>query len=62
LLGSRAAAVIIALVPVTATLLAIPVLGELPSWPSAAAICIIALGVGLAASSSNQGNKKGESE
>ena len=62
LLGPRAAAVIIALVPVTATLLAIPVLGELPSWPSAAAICIIALGVGLAASSSNQGNKKGESK
>jgi drug/metabolite transporter (DMT)-like permease len=44
LLGPRAAAVIIALVPVTTTLLAIPVLGELPSWPSAAAICIIALG------------------
>jgi len=34
LLGPRAAAVIIALVPVTATLLAIPVLGEWPSWPS----------------------------
>ena len=50
LLGPRAAAVIIALVPVTATLLAIPVLSEWPSWPSAAAICIITLGVGLAAS------------
>lgn len=62
LLGPRAAAVIIALVPVTATLLAIPVLGEWPSWPSAAAICIIGLGVGLAATSSNQGNKKGESQ
>jgi drug/metabolite transporter (DMT)-like permease len=60
LLGPRAAAVIIALVPVTATLLAIPVLGERPSWSSAAAICVIALGVGLAATSSNQGNKKGE--
>ena len=62
LLGPRAAAVIIALVPVTATLLAIPVLGEWPSWLSAAAICIIALGVGLAATSSNQANKKGESQ
>jgi drug/metabolite transporter (DMT)-like permease len=62
LLGPRAAAVIIALVPVTAILLAIPVLGEWPSWPSATAICIIALGVGLAATSSNQANKKGESQ
>ena len=59
LLGPRAAAVIIALVPVMATLLPIPVLGD---WPSAAAICIIALGVGLAATSSNQGNKKGENQ
>jgi drug/metabolite transporter (DMT)-like permease len=49
LLGPRAAAVNIALMLVTATLLAIPVLGEWPSWPSAAAVCIIALGVGLAA-------------
>jgi drug/metabolite transporter (DMT)-like permease len=57
-LGPRAAAVIIALVPFTATLLAIPVLGE---WPSAAVISIIALGVGLAAASSNQADKKGES-
>jgi hypothetical protein len=55
----RAAAVIIALVPAMATLLAIPVLGE---WPSAAAICIIALGGSLAATSSNQGDKKGESQ
>ena len=62
LLGSRAAAVIVALVPVMATLLAIPVLGEWPSWPSAAAICIIALGGALAATSSNQDNKKGESQ
>jgi drug/metabolite transporter (DMT)-like permease len=62
LLGPRAAAVIIALVPVTVTLLAIPVLGEWPSWPSATAICIIALGVVLAAASSNQANNKGESQ
>src|ERR1700739_613569 len=61
-LGPRAAAVIIALGPVTAALLAIPVLGEWPSWPSAAAICIIALGVCLAATSSNQAKKKGESQ
>jgi drug/metabolite transporter (DMT)-like permease len=62
LLGPRAAAVIIALMPVVATLLAIPVLDEWPSWPSAAAIFIIALGVALAATSSNQDNKKGESQ
>jgi drug/metabolite transporter (DMT)-like permease len=62
LLGPRAAAVIIALVPVTTTLLAIPVLGEWPSWPSAAAIFVIAMGVVLAATSSNQDNKKGESQ
>jgi drug/metabolite transporter (DMT)-like permease len=62
LLGPRAAAVIIALVPVAATLLAIPVLGEWPSWPSAAAICILALGVGLAATSSRQADKKGEDQ
>jgi drug/metabolite transporter (DMT)-like permease len=61
LLGPRAAAVIIALMPVTATLLAIPVLDEWPSWPSAATICINALGVGLAATSANQSNKQGES-
>ena len=60
LLGPRAAAVIVALVPVTTTLLAIPVLGEWPSWPSAAAIFVIAMGVGLAATSSNQDNKRGE--
>jgi len=62
LLGPRAAAVIIALVPVTTTLLAIPVLGDWPSWPSAAAICVIATGAGLAATSSNQDNKKRESQ
>jgi drug/metabolite transporter (DMT)-like permease len=62
LLGPRAAAAIIALVPVTATILAIPVRGEWPSWPSAAAICIIGLGVVLAAASANQANKKGESQ
>ena len=62
LLGPRAAAAIIALMPVTATLLAIPVLGEWPSWPTAAAICVIALGVVLAAASANQVNKKGENQ
>jgi glucose uptake protein GlcU len=45
--------------PVTATLLAITVLGE---WPSAAAICIIALGVGLTATSANENNKQGENQ
>jgi drug/metabolite transporter (DMT)-like permease len=60
LLGPRATAAIIALVPVTATLLAIPVLGEWPSWPSAAAVCVIALGVILAAASGNEGSKERE--
>jgi drug/metabolite transporter (DMT)-like permease len=48
-LGARAAAAIIALVPVTATALAIPVLGEFPTLISASAICVIALGVVAAA-------------
>jgi hypothetical protein len=43
------------------TLYAIPVLGEWPSWPSGAVICVIALGVVVAAGSANQGNFKGES-
>lgn len=62
LLGPQAAAVMIALMPVVATLLAIPVLGEWPSWPSTAAICIIALGVALAATSSNQTDNNGENQ
>jgi drug/metabolite transporter (DMT)-like permease len=57
LLGPRGAAAIIALVPVTAALLAIPILGE---WPSAVAVCVIALGVIFAAASGNQGNTKRE--
>ena len=61
LLGPRAAAPIVALVPVAATLFAIPVLGEWPSWPSGAAICVIALGVAMAAGSANQFNFNGES-
>jgi drug/metabolite transporter (DMT)-like permease len=60
LLGPRGAAAIIALVPVTAALLAIPILGEWPSWPSAVAVCVIALGVIFAAASGNQGNTKRE--
>jgi drug/metabolite transporter (DMT)-like permease len=44
-LGPRAAAAIIALVPVTATVLAIPILGDWPSTSSAIAIGIIAVGV-----------------
>jgi drug/metabolite transporter (DMT)-like permease len=51
LLGPRAAAAIVALMPVAATVLAIPVLGEIPSLPAAAAVCVIATGVMLAASS-----------
>jgi len=48
-LGAGAAAGMMALVPVLATLLAVPVLGEVPSVPGAAAIVVIALGVALAA-------------
>lgn len=48
-LGARAAAAIIALVPVAATALAIPVLGEWPSSQSAIAVGAIAVGVLLAA-------------
>ena len=61
LVGPRAAAAIIALVPVTTTLLAIPVLGEWPSWSSSAVICLVALGVVFAAVSASQSNLKGES-
>lgn len=61
LLGPRAAAAIIALIPVSATLLAIPVLSERPSWLSGAALCIIALGVLMAAASAKPANIKGES-
>ena len=51
-LGPRAAAAIIALVPVTASFLAIPFLDEWPSWLSGTAICIITMGVAMAAASS----------
>jgi drug/metabolite transporter (DMT)-like permease len=47
--GSRAAAAIMASVPVMATLLAAPILGERPSLPAVVAIAIIALGVIMAA-------------
>jgi drug/metabolite transporter (DMT)-like permease len=49
ILGSRAAAAIMASVPVMATLLAAPILGERPSLPAVVAIAIIALGVIMAA-------------
>lgn len=48
-LGAGPAAAMMALVPVLATLLAIPVLQEIPSWPGMAAILVIALGVAMAA-------------
>lgn len=48
-LGSGAAAAMMALVPVLATLLAIPVLHEYPSLPGTAAIAVIAIGVVVAA-------------
>jgi drug/metabolite transporter (DMT)-like permease len=49
LLGSAAATAIIALVPVAASLIAIPVLGEIPSALASAAILVIVMGVVLAA-------------
>ncbi|RDJ23177.1 DMT family transporter [Bosea caraganae] len=49
LLGSAAATAMIALVPVAASLIAIPVLGEVPSLLASAAILIIVTGVVLAA-------------
>lgn len=49
LLGAGAAAAMMALVPVLATLLAIPVLGEVPSLLGVASIVVIALGVVIAA-------------
>jgi drug/metabolite transporter (DMT)-like permease len=61
LLDPRAAAAIIALVPVTVSFLAIPFLNEWPSWLSGMAICIIALGVVMAAASSKPAHVKGES-
>jgi drug/metabolite transporter (DMT)-like permease len=47
-LGAGAAAGMMALVPVLSTLLAVPVLGESPSFPGIAAIAVIALGVAMA--------------
>ncbi len=49
MLGAVAATAIIALIPVTASLLAIPALGEAPGLIDGAAIAVIALGVVLAA-------------
>jgi drug/metabolite transporter (DMT)-like permease len=49
LLGSGAATVVIALVPVAATILAIPVLGEWPSPLTSGAVVAIAAGVAWAA-------------
>ncbi|KZD09723.1 DMT family transporter [Oceanibaculum pacificum] len=48
LLGSSAATAIIALLPAVASLLAVPVLGEIPSGVECAAIAIIVVGVLLA--------------
>lgn len=49
LLGSAAATAMIALVPVAASLIAIPVLGEIPSALASVAILVIVFGVVLAA-------------
>jgi drug/metabolite transporter (DMT)-like permease len=61
LLGPRAPAAIIALMPLTASLLAIPLLDEWTAWLSETAICIIALDVVMAAASSKPSSLKGES-
>jgi drug/metabolite transporter (DMT)-like permease len=60
LIGPQAAAAIIALVPVVTTLLAIPVLGEWPSWATSVVVCLVAVGVVFAAVSPKQDNPKGE--
>lgn len=49
-LGSGAATAVIALIPVAATLIAIPVLGEMPGLLGGAAIVVIVVGVIFAAS------------
>ncbi|WP_426440457.1 DMT family transporter [Bradyrhizobium genosp. P] len=62
-LGPKAATAIIALVPVAATLFAIPVLNEFPSSTTSVAIVVIACGVMLAAGSVQSkkfDQKKGE--
>jgi len=58
-LGGRAAAAIIALVPASATALAILILGEVPSTISALAIGVIAVGVVFAAAASHSNKPKG---
>ncbi|MHA6687534.1 DMT family transporter [Mesorhizobium sp. A556] len=50
LLGASAATAIIALVPAAASILAIPILGEIPSPAECAAIAVIVIGVLLASS------------
>ena len=56
-LGPRAAAAIVALVPVAVTVFAMPVLGEFPT-PASVAIIGIAFGVLLAATPARGGNLK----
>ncbi|MGA7803182.1 hypothetical protein [Bradyrhizobium sp.] len=59
-LGPKAAAAIIALVPVGAAVFGIPVLDELPSSFSSVAIAVIAAAVMLAARSGQSLSTKGE--
>jgi drug/metabolite transporter (DMT)-like permease len=49
LLGSGAATAIVALVPVVASVMAIPILGEIPTPIEGVAIAVIVIGVTLAA-------------
>lgn len=53
LLGAGAAAAMMALVPVIAAVLAIPILGEIPSFLDGIAVSIMAIGVMLAARSTS---------
>ena len=59
-LGPRAAAAVIALVPVTVTVFAIPFLDEFPSASSSVVIAVIAAGVMLAAAFGKSISTKGE--
>ena len=59
-LGPKAAAAVIALVPVTVAVFAIPILDEFPSASSSVVIMVIAAGVMLAVGSSQSISTKGE--
>lgn len=62
LIGSGAAAAVVSLVPVAATVLAIPILGETPTVFTAAAVTVIAAGALLAARAPSAPARTGRTE